>query len=56
MFVEGQLFSDDFTPKGGTKTSGRIRVDNANVKLLRRARRNDEEVEKDTSEDELMCV
>ena len=36
VLVEGQLFGDDFIPKEGMKTSGRIRIDNAHVKLLRR--------------------
>jgi single-stranded DNA-binding protein len=40
VMVEGQLFSDDFEPKGtGQKTSGRLRIDNANIKLMKRARR-----------------
>lgn len=41
VFVSGSLFSDDFTPKGSeTKTSGRVRIDHAEVKLIKRARRN----------------
>lgn len=41
VVVEGQLFSDDFTPKDtGQRTSGRVRIDKANVKLMKRAQRN----------------
>jgi single-strand DNA-binding protein len=42
VLVEGQLFQDDFQPKGSEqRTSGRIRLDNVNVKLLKRARKNE---------------
>lgn len=41
VLVDGQLFGDDFTPKGSeTKTTGRLRIDSANITLLRRGRRN----------------
>lgn len=41
VIVEGQLFSDDFQPKGADqKTSGRLRLDNVNIKLMKRAQRN----------------
>jgi len=41
VFVSGMVFSDDFQPKDGPRTSGRIRIDNVeSVKLLKQAVRN----------------
>jgi single stranded DNA-binding protein len=46
VIVEGQLFSDDFTPRDSEqRTSGRIRIDNASIKLVKRSRRTDEDLE-----------
>lgn len=46
VLVEGSLFSDDFIPNGSdTPTSGRIRLDNAKVKLMKRSRRHEREEE-----------
>jgi len=43
VVVEGQLSSDDFIPKDSDKrTSGRIRIDSANITLMKRARHNNE--------------
>jgi single-stranded DNA-binding protein len=43
VLVEGSLHNDDFTPKDSdTRTSGRVRIDHAKVKLLKRSRRDDE--------------
>ena len=40
VLVIGQLFSDDFTPKDGQRTSGRLRIDNVEVmKLIKRSQR-----------------
>ena len=44
VLVEGQLFADDFTPRQSEQsTVGRLRIDNANVKLIKRAHRNETE-------------
>jgi single-stranded DNA-binding protein len=44
VHVQGRLVSDDFCPKDGdVRTSGRVRIDQANIKLLKRSRRNEEE-------------
>jgi len=37
VIVEGKLYADDFTPKGSDQpTSGRHRIDEANIKLMKR--------------------
>jgi len=41
VLVVGQLFGDDFQPKDGPKTSGRLRIDNVeSVKLIKRSKNN----------------
>lgn len=46
VLVSGSLFSDDFTPQGSdVRTSGRVRIDHAEIKLLKRSRSRTEDAE-----------
>ena len=45
--VQGQLFDDNFE-KDGQKTSGRLKIDNARVNLLRRKQVEDNESQSET--------
>jgi len=45
VMIQGKLVDDNFTQQDGTKTSGRLKIDNAHISILNKASAKDETAE-----------